>query len=138
EGMFGGVDGETGKGLRVPCGVSGTVYRRPFRNVVATARVLVPNLKRLALVGDPFERQAVRSNYKQEIPIETAEFELIDLMGLSMAELRRRVAVLPPDTAIIYTAINIDGAGVTHTPNHTLPPSPTLPHPPSIPPLTTT
>src|SRR5215468_1141929 len=118
--IFAGVDEETGKRLSLPPGVTGTLYRRPFRNVVATARVLVPNLKRLALVGDPFERQAVRSNYKQEIPIETAEFELIDLMGLSMAELRRRVAVLPPDTAIIYTAINIDGAGVAYRPYEAL------------------
>src|SRR5499427_5256309 len=118
--IFAGVDEETGKRLSLPPGVTGTLYRRPFRNVVATARVLVPNLKRLALVGDPFERQAVRSNYKQEIPIETAEFELIDLMGLSIAELRRRVAVLPPDTAIIYTAINIDGAGVAYRPYEAL------------------
>src|SRR5262249_56178282 len=112
---------ETGKRLSLPPGVTGTLYRRPFRNVVATARVLVPNLKRLALVGDPFERQAVRSNYKQEIPIETAEFELIDLMGLSMPDLRMPVAVLPPDSAIIYTAINIDAAPVPYRPYPPLP-----------------
>src|SRR5499426_2150956 len=118
--IFAGVDEETGKRLSLPSGVTGTHYRRPFRNVVATARVLVPNLKRLALVGDPFERQAVRSNYKQEIPVYAAEFELIDLMGLSMADLRRRVATLPGDTAIIYTAINIDGAGVAYRPYEAL------------------
>src|SRR5262245_29542530 len=118
--IFAGVDEETGKRLSLPSGVTGTHYRRPFRNVVATARVLVPNLKRLALVGDPFERQAVRSNYKQEIPVYAAEFELIDLMGLSMADLRRRVATLPGDTAIIYTAINIDGVGVAYRPYEAL------------------
>src|SRR5262249_60046013 len=35
-------------------------------------------------------------------------------------ELRRRVAVLPPDTAIIYTAINIDGAGAAYRPYEAL------------------
>jgi ABC-type uncharacterized transport system substrate-binding protein len=118
--MFASVDEETGKRLNLPPDVTGTLYQRPFRNAVATARVLVPNLKRIALVGDPFERQAVRGHYKQEIPVYAAEFELIDLMGLSMAELRKRVATLPRDTAIIYTAINVDGAGVAYRPDEAL------------------
>jgi formate hydrogenlyase transcriptional activator len=118
--MFAAVDEETGKRLNLPPDVTGTLYQRPFRNAVATARILVPNLRRIALVGDPFERQAVRGHYKQEIPVYAAEFELIDLMGLSMAELRRRVATLPRDTAIIYTAINVDGAGVAYRPDEAL------------------
>src|SRR5262245_32724324 len=118
--IFAAVDEQTGKRLNLPPDLTGTIYQRPFRNVVATARVLVPNLKRLALVGDPFERQAVRGHYKQEIPIDAAEFEIIDLMGLSMGELRKRVATLPADTAIIYTAINIDGAGVAYRPHEAL------------------
>jgi len=118
--IFAAVDEETGKRLRLPPDVTGTLYQRSFRNLVATARVLVPNLKRLALVGDPFEQQAVRGHYKREIPVYAAEFELIDLMGLSMAEVRRRVATLPGDTAIIYTAINVDGAGVAYRPNEAL------------------
>ena len=118
--MFAAVDEETGKRLNLPPDITGTLYQRPFRNAVATARVLVPNLKRIALVGDPFERQAVRGHYKREIPVYAAEFELIDLMGLSMAELRKRVATLPGDTAIIYTAINLDGAGVAYRPDEAL------------------
>ena len=114
--IFAAVDEETGKRLSLPPDVTGTLYHRSFRDAVASARVLVPNLKRIALVGDPFERQAVRGHYKQEVPLFASEFELIDLMGLSMAELRRRVATLPGDTAIIYTAINIDGAGVAYRP----------------------
>src|SRR5262245_17893524 len=112
--IFASVDEETGKRLKLPPHVTGTLYQRSFRNAVVTARMLVPNLKRLALVGDPFERQAVRGHYKQEDPLYAAQFELIELMGLSEAEVRRRVAVLPPDTAIIYTAINLDGAGVVY------------------------
>jgi signal transduction histidine kinase len=118
--IFASVDEETGKRLSLPPDVTGTLYQRPFRDAVATARLLVPNLKRIALVGDPFERQAVRGHYKQEVPVYAAEFELIDLMGLSMAELRRRVATLPGDTAIIYTAINVDGAGVAYRPYEAL------------------
>src|SRR5262245_48912248 len=118
--MFAAVDEQTGKRLNLPPDVTGTLYQRSFGSAVATARVLVPNLKRLALVGDPFERQAVRGHYKREIPVYAAEFELIDLMGLTMAELRSRVATLPGDTAIIYTAINPDGAGVAYRPDEAL------------------
>jgi PAS domain S-box-containing protein len=118
--IFAAVDEETGKRLSLPPDVTGTLYHRPFRDAVAAARVLVPDLKRIALVGDPFERQAVRGHYRQEVPVYAAEFEFIDLMGLSMAELRRRVATLSRDTAIIYTAINIDGAGVAYRPYEAL------------------
>ena len=82
--------------------------------------MLVPNLKRIALVGDPFERQAVRGHFKEEIPAAAAGLEVIDLLGLSMRELLNRVAVLPEDTAIIYTAINTDGAGVVYHPHEAL------------------
>src|SRR5215475_10371653 len=118
--MFASVDEQTGKRLSLPPGVTGTFYQRSFGSAVATARVLVPNLKRIALVGDPFERQAVRGHYKREVPLYAAEFEIIDLMGLSVDEVRRRVATLPDDTAIIYTAINVDGAGVAYRPYEAL------------------
>ncbi len=80
----------------------------------------VLNLKRIALVGDPWERQAVREHYKDEIATLADQFEFIDLLGLPMTEIRKRVAVLPEDTVIIYTAINVDGAGVAYIPREAL------------------
>src|SRR4029453_969340 len=49
--VFTGVDEETGRRLDLPPEVTGTLYQRPFSNSVAAARALVPNLKRIALVG---------------------------------------------------------------------------------------
>src|SRR5262245_28751876 len=118
--VFAGVDEATAARLSLPRDVTGTTYQLTFRDAVTSAKSLVPGLKRIALVGDPFERQAVRSHFKAEVPAVAAELELIDLMGLPMAELRRRVAALPADTAIIYTAINIDGAGVAYVPHEAL------------------
>jgi ABC-type uncharacterized transport system substrate-binding protein len=103
------VDDATVARLRLPPNVTGTTYRLTFRDAVASAKMLVPNLKRIALVGDPFERQAVRGHFKEEIPAAVTGLEVIDLLGLPMMELLKRVAVLPEDTAIIYTAINTDG-----------------------------
>jgi len=114
------VDDATVARLQLPPNVTGTTYRLKFGDGVESARMLVPNLKRIALVGDPFERQAVRGHFKEEIPLVTGGLELIDLLGLSMAEVLKRVAVLPEDTAIIYTAINTDGAGVVYHPHEAL------------------
>src|SRR5262245_19761920 len=114
------VDDATIARLRLPSNVTGTTYRLTFRDAVASAKLLVPNMKRIALVGDPLERQAVRGHFKEEIPAAMDELELIDLLGLPMTELLKRVATLPEDTAIIYTAINIDGAGVAYHPHEAL------------------
>jgi len=116
--VFAAVDEDTGKRLSLPLGVTGTLYKRSFSSAVTTARVLVPKVKRLALVGDPWERQAVRGHYRREI--QKFEFEFIDLIGLPMTEIRKRVAALPDDTVIIYTSITFDGAGTTYVPHEGL------------------
>ena len=118
--VFAGVDEDTGKRLSLPPDVTGTLYQRTFRSNVTAARALVPNLKRIALVGDAWERQAVRRHYREEIPAFTGEFEFISLLGLPMTELRKRVAVLPDDTAIIYTSVTFDGAGTAYLPHEGL------------------
>jgi signal transduction histidine kinase len=118
--IFAGVDEETGKRLDLPPDVTGVLYQQPFRNAVTTARMLVPNLKRIAIVGDAWERQAVRRHYREEIPGFASELEFIDLTGLPMTEIRKRVAVLPEDTAIIYTSVTLDGAGSTYVPHEGL------------------
>src|SRR5262249_10001912 len=109
--IFGAVDEETAARLNLPSDVTGTIYRVPFDTMVAAPQALVPNLKQIALVGDPWERQAFRRHYQQEIPAFAAQFEFIDLIGLPMTEIRKRVAVLPDDTAIIYTGLMNEGAG---------------------------
>src|SRR5262245_33757990 len=109
--IFASVDEETAARLNLPSYATGTIYQLPFRKMVAAAQALVPNLKRIALVGDSWERQAVRPNYQEQIPAFAAQFEFIDLIGLPMTEIRKRVAVLPDDTAIIYTGLMLEGAG---------------------------
>ncbi len=114
--IFGVVDEVTAARLHLPPDVTGTILRLRLSDLVAAARALVPNLKRIALVGDPFERQPFRKQYAQELPQFAKELEIIDLSGLSLAEIKERVAALPDDTAIIYTSIYVDGAGVTYIP----------------------
>src|SRR5215510_8118469 len=114
--IFAGVDEATLARLNLPSDVTGAVYQFPFRNTVTAARVLVPGLKRIVLVGDAWEQQSVRKHYQAEIPTFAAQMELIDLVGLPLTEVRDRVAVLPEDTVIICTSITEDGAGARFPP----------------------
>ena len=118
--VFAGIDEETGKRLNLPLGVTGILYQRTFRNTVTSAQMLLPNLRRIALVGDAWERQVVRRHYREEIPAFASQFEFIDLLGLPMTEIRKRVSALPNDTAIIYTSVTFDGVGVTYVPHQGL------------------
>ena len=114
--VFAGVEQNTSALTNLPPNVTGTTMRTTLRDAVTAARLLVPGLERIALVGDPLERQPIRRHFLQELPVINAEVGLIDLTGLSMTELRRRVAALPERTAILYTAIYVDGAGVAYGP----------------------
>jgi signal transduction histidine kinase len=114
--VLAGVDEMAVRRLGPPPFVAGTTYQLTLQNAVATARTLVPGLKRIAIVGDPLDRQAVRSHFKDELPAIAAELDVIDLMGLPIAQVANRVSILPPETAIIYTSINLDGAGLAISP----------------------
>jgi hypothetical protein len=55
-----------------------------------------------------------------ELVVAARAVDLIDLTGLAMADLRRQVTTLPDHTAIIYTTINLDRAGVSFVPAEAL------------------
>jgi signal transduction histidine kinase len=106
--------------LKLPPDVTGTTMRHTLADMVSTARILVPNLKQIALVGDPLERNSFWHEFKDELAGVTTDLRLLDLTGLPMTELRRRTVALPDDTAILYTGIYIDGAGVGYIPRDAL------------------
>lgn len=99
--------------LRAHENVTGTILRFRFDSAVKVARAIVPNFKRLVLVGDHYERQPFRRHYAEERKKLADEVEFIDLLGLPMTEVKERVAALPPDSAIFYTEVYRDGAGIT-------------------------
>jgi signal transduction histidine kinase len=109
--VFTFVDKSTIAQLRLPPDVTGATLQSQPRDMVTVARTLVPDIKRIALVGDPPENQTYYRDLKKEIPIVAPDLEFIDLTGLTMTELRKRVATLPDDTAILHTSIYSDGEG---------------------------
>jgi signal transduction histidine kinase len=118
--VFSNVDDGSAARLRLPPNVTGTTVRRTIVHALVTAKALVPGLKRIAIVGDPLEQQTYRHHYKEELPAIDQDLELIDLTGLPMHELRKQVAVLPKDAAILYTTLAGGNGGVRYDPNEAL------------------
>jgi signal transduction histidine kinase len=100
--------------------VTGALIRLLFRNSVAAAVTLIPDLKTIVVIGDPFERQPFRRKYKDQLTDLPAGLTLVDLQGVALDEVARRVSALTENTAIVYTTITSDGAGAPILPNEAL------------------
>jgi signal transduction histidine kinase len=105
--VFAAVDEAAAKASLAP-GVTGIAVQMTLANMLAAAQAIVPHLKRFAIVGNRLEDQLYYRHFADELPRFSAQFQVIDLMGLPMPELRRRVATLPDDSAILYLGINSD------------------------------
>ena len=114
--VFGMVDEPTVARLSPPPDVTGSVMRLRFGDMMTAAHAVVPDLKNIALVGDPLETMPLYRHWKDEIPSATIGLQIIDLTGLTMRETRQRVASLPEHTALLYTAIYSDGEGTSYVP----------------------
>lgn len=91
--------------------MTGTFANLSLATAITAGHILVPNLKSVALVGDRLELQPPRRHFVGQWPAVAANLDLIDLTGLPMSDLKKRVAQLPQDSVILYTAITRDGAG---------------------------
>jgi signal transduction histidine kinase len=89
-------------------GVTGLVRRQPLQATVSTAQAVMPSLKYIALVGDAPRQEYQRARLKEQSAY-VADPEIIDLTGLRMAELLRRIAALPNHTVIYFTTLTFDG-----------------------------
>jgi signal transduction histidine kinase len=92
----------------VPPKTTGIFVQKTFANMVKAAQTIMPDLKRLVLVGNPFEGAVYYPQFAEEIPELSMRFEIISFMGLPVREIRQRVAMLPPDSAVFYFGINAD------------------------------
>jgi signal transduction histidine kinase len=94
-----------------PADVTGNIVEVRLADAIEAARAVVPDLESVYLVGDAWDQQAVFHNWKDEVSSVPDGVRVVELMGLPMAQLRERLAVLPERSAIIYTSIHSDGAG---------------------------
>ena len=107
-------------GLNLAADMTGSIVELNPQEMIATARALVRDLQRVVLLGDPWDDKDIHHNIKRELLAAAGELEVVDLTGLALPEIRRRVAVLPERTAILYMPIFVDGAGNTYLPGDAL------------------
>jgi signal transduction histidine kinase len=97
--------------LSLPSNVTGFTFRHQLQDIVATADALIPGLKRVVLAGSRIEPGGWRQDFLEDLPDVRARFEVIDLTGLSLAELRKRLSELPDDSAVVYVGFSTDVTG---------------------------
>lgn len=102
--------------LQLPDGVTGSVVEIPLADSIKAAHALVPGLQTVVFVGDAWDGLTIYRNWKEEIPVATRGLNVIDLVGQTMVEVRKRVAGLPDRSAIIYSAMFSDGQGTYYPP----------------------
>src|SRR5262245_36152 len=102
--------------LERPADVTGVVIRNSLAGAVRAARAAVPDLDSVAFVGDVWARQSLFRHWADEIPAATSGLKVIDLVGLKMSDIRKRVAELPGRSAIIYSGVFSDGEGTYYPP----------------------
>src|SRR5215471_5618702 len=102
--------------LSLPSNVTGFTFRHQLQDIVATADALIPGLKRIVLAGSRIKPGGWRQDFLDDLPDIRARFEVIDLTGLSMVELRQRLSDLPGDSAVVYVGFSTDVAGEHYLP----------------------
>src|SRR5262245_8900811 len=103
--------------LSLPSNVTGFTFRHQLHDIVATADALIPGLKRIVLAGSRIEPGVWRQDFLDDLPDVRARFEVIDLTGLPLAELRQRLTALPDDSAVVYVGFSTDVTGERYLPN---------------------
>jgi signal transduction histidine kinase len=107
-------------GLNLAADMTGSIVELNAHEMIGTARALVPNLQRVVLLGDAWDEKDIHHTLRRELPAAAAGLEVVDLTGLALPEIRRRVATLPERSVILYTPIFVDGAGNTYLPGDAL------------------
>jgi PAS domain S-box-containing protein len=102
--------------------VTGVTVDIDLPDTLKMALILFPNTRRIAFVSSAesdlpeFHGQ----DFKTVEDFSTNRFELIKLVGLTMAETKQRLAALPPDTIVFYDDIWKDAAGQFFVPGDAL------------------
>jgi signal transduction histidine kinase/ABC-type uncharacterized transport system substrate-binding protein len=102
--------------LKLPPDVTGEIVRLGLAETVAAARSVLPKLKTIVFVGDAWDQLVIFRNWKAEAATAAKGLKVVEIVGRTMAETRRRVAELPEDSVIIYSAMFSDGEGTFYPP----------------------
>jgi signal transduction histidine kinase len=118
--VFATVGMHADKAFTTPSDSTGTIVVRRFRDTIDSARLLIPDLAEVVLVGNSLDRQPFRGPYQDELQQISKELRVLNLTDIPLEDALPRLVGLPPDSAIIYTPIYIDKSGLIHNPGEAL------------------
>jgi len=113
--VFAAIDETTAAGFELDTNTTGLIVQRTLKSMIAAARILIPDLQGVAVLGGSLERDAYRRQYEQELPVLAAKTKLTNLTGSPLAVQAMRAATLPDKTAILYTSLFIDDEGTRYS-----------------------
>jgi signal transduction histidine kinase len=87
---------------------TGLIVVRRFQDMVASARLIVPLLTQVVLIGTPLEHQPYRPLYFEDVRRVAKNLKILDLTGLPLADVLPRIKALPDDAAIVDTQVYAD------------------------------
>ena len=118
--VFSTVDEQRARSLMPLTNVTGRFVQFSLSSSIDAARALVHNLRQVALVGDPLDRQPFRGHFSSELTSAAVNLEIINLLGQPLEQVKTRVSGLTDNSAILYTTVTTDGAGHQYLPNEAL------------------
>ena len=118
--VFSAIDEQRARSLMPLPNVTGRFVQFSLSSSIDAARALVRNLRQVALVGDPLDRQPFRGHFLGDLTSAAVNLEIINLLGLPLEQVKKSVASLPNSSAILYTAVTSDGIGHQYLPNEAL------------------
>jgi signal transduction histidine kinase len=113
--VFAAIDEMTAADLKPDSNSTGLVMQRTINSMMTAARILVPDLQGVAVLGGSLSRDPYRLQYLVELPMLATETKLIDLTGLPLGAQVARAGELPDKTAILYTSLFIDDEGTRYS-----------------------
>jgi len=113
--VFAAIDEISAAELKLDSNTTGLIMQRTMKSMMTIARILVPDLQGVTLLGGSIERDAYRRSYLHELPALAAETTLTNLTGLPQRVQEMRAAALPDKTAILYTSLFIDDEGTRYS-----------------------
>jgi signal transduction histidine kinase len=113
--VFAAIDEMTATELKPDSNTTGLIMQRSIKSMIGAARILVPDLQGVAVLGGTLSRDPYRFQYLSELSTLPAETKLTNLTGLPLAEQVAHAAVLPDKTAILYTSLFIDDEGTRYS-----------------------
>jgi PAS domain S-box-containing protein len=119
--VFCGIDKREIEGRNLGPNVTGVLVKRAFKPTLELALRLQPDVRRVVFIKGTSD---FSKYWGEQARLELREFEgrveISDLSNLSMDDLRKEVARLPPHTIILYLHLFRDGAGNAFQPNQAL------------------